>query len=364
LSEPIGILYCIDALPPTGGTEVQLAGLLERLDRSRFRPHLCTTRPDQPLRALPDDVTHLSLSVPKLFSRQAWHESRRFGAHARHHDIAIVQTFFQDATVFGLWSARLAGVPVRIASFRDLGFWREPKIEFLMRRSYPNASAFLVNSAAVRDHFVSADRLSPERFHVIPNGMDVDAFEFATDRDDPPRVVLVGNLNRPVKRADLFVQACAAVAETVPAARWQIVGDGQLRSELEALAQELGVANRVEFLGRLADVSPVLAGATVGVNCSDSEGFSNAVLEYMLAGSAVVATDVGGNRELVEDGETGLLVPVGDAEALGDRIARLIDDPGLVFRMAVRARQRVHADFAWPSSVARHEQLYLDLLGR
>lgn len=364
VKEPIDILYCIDSLPSTGGTEGQLAGLLERLDRRRFRLHLCTTRPEFPLRDLPADVAHLSLVVPKLASHATWSAFRRFARYVRDHDIKIVQTFFQDATVFGLWSARLAGVPVRLSSFRDLGFWREPRIEFLMRRSYPHATAFVVNSVAVRDHFVATDGLRSDRFRVIPNGTDIGRFPFSPQSEHPPRVVFVGNLNRQVKRADLFIRACAHTADSVPEASWQIVGDGELRPSLEALAAELGVSDRVAFLGRRSDIARILAGAAVGVNCSDSEGFSNAVLEYMLAGCAVVATDIGGNRELVGDEEFGSLVPVGDACALGDAVARLLGQPGLADGIRARARAFVEQEYGWDRAVDHHEKLYLELLRR
>lgn len=364
MSDRLGILYVIDALPPTGGTEQQLAGLLERLDRDRIAPHVATLRPEQPLRPLPGDVPHLSLEVRKLLSGQAWRQSRRLAAYVREHRVQVVQTFFQDATVFGLWAARLAGVPVRLASFRDLGFWRTPRVEFLMRRSYPLATAFVVNSQAVRDHFTAADGLDARRFHVIPNGLDVGAFAFEPGRQEPPRVVQVGNLNRAVKRGDLFIEACREVAEQCPETRWQLVGDGELRPAYEELARELGVADRVEFLGRRGDVAAILNGAAVGVNCSDSEGFSNAVLESMLAGCAVAATDNGGNRELVTHGEDGLLVPVGDATALGEAVARLVNEPGLAERLARAARAKVEREFAWETAVARHQDLYLDLAGR
>lgn len=360
--DPIGILYCIDSLPPTGGTEQQLAGLIERLDRSCFTPHLCTLRPEQPLRPLPDDVGHLSLAVPRLLGLSALRASRQFGRYVDEHRIGVVQTFFQDATIFGLWSARLARVPGRLACFRDLGFWRTRQVEFLMRCSYPLARAFVVNSEAVRDQVARADRLPRDRFVVIPNGLDVDAFPFQPDSDTPPRVVLVGNLNRRVKRADLFIRACQLTADTCPDTRWQLVGDGELRGEYEALARDLGVADRVEFLGRRADVATILAGAAVGVNCSDSEGFSNAVLECMLAGCAVAATDVGGNRELIEPEVDGLLVPVDDAGALGAAVARLVNDPELAGRLARRARERVEQEFSWEANVRSHEELYACLL--
>ncbi len=360
---PIPILYCIDSLPPSGGTEGQLAGLLERLDRARFQPHLCTLRPEAPLRPLPTDCPHLSLDVPKLLGPAAWRESRRLARYLRDHRIQVVQTFFQDATVFGIWTARLAGVPVRLISFRDLGFWRERKIEFLMRRTYPLATAFVVNSQAVRDHFTTVDGLDARRFHIIGNGLDTDRIPFHADPDTPPRVVLVGNLNRAVKRADLFVRAAALARPRCPDARWQLIGDGHLRPGLEALAQELGVADRVDFLGRQDNVADCLRGAAVGVNCSDSEGFSNAVLEYMLAGCAVVATAIGGNSELVRDGVDGRLVPVGDADALAAAVAGVLGDPEGRRQMVVTARRRVEEEYAWVSCVGRTEGLYGEFLG-
>ncbi len=358
----IPVLYCIDSLPASGGTEGQLAGLLERLDRSRFRPHLCTLRPRIPVRKLPGDCPHLALDVPRLLAPGALAASRRLAAYLREQRIEVVQTFFQDATVFGIWTARRAGVPLRLISMRDLGFWRTPRTQFLMRRTYPLAAGFVVNSTAVRDHFSSADNLAVSRFHVIGNGLDTGSVAYHPEVAPPPRVVLVGNLNRPVKRADLFLRAAALARDRCPGVRWQLIGDGQLRGELEAQARALGVADDVDFLGRRDDVAACLRGAAVGVNCSDSEGFSNAVLEYMLAGCAVVATDVGGNAELIRDGVDGRLVPVDDAGALADAVVELCRDPARARTFTDAARRRVEHDFGWDRCVERTEALYLSLL--
>jgi glycosyltransferase involved in cell wall biosynthesis len=177
-------------------------------------------------------------------------------------------------------------------------------------------------------------------------------------------VILVGNLNRPVKRADLFLRAAARVAQRHPELCWQVVGDGELRPGLEKLAHELGLEARVEFLGRRSDVPDLLAEAAISVNCSDSEGFSNAVLESMLAGCAVVGTDNGGNGDLITHGETGMLVPTGDAEALATAICGLIDAPDQRRRLVERARQHVAAEFDWERAVAAHQDLYARLLTR
>jgi glycosyltransferase involved in cell wall biosynthesis len=359
---PVRILYGIDNLG-LGGTETQLTGLIDRLDRARFEPHLVTLRRTDP-GLIPARCPHLQLEVSRLYGVGATVQFWRLIRYLRRHRIQIVHTFFQDSTVFCTSAACLAGVPVRLASFRDLGFWRTPFRQFLMRRVYPRMSGFLANSSAVRDHFCRTDLLDPEAVRVIPNGIDPDAFPFQADPREPPAVGIVANLNRRVKRIDLFIEAAARVAAGRPDVVWHVVGDGQMRPEFEQQARSLGLGDRIRFVGRIADVSGYIGRLDVGVNCSDSEGFSNAVLEYMLRGCAVVATDVGGNSEMIESGKTGILVPRGDASALARAIEGLLADPADRVEMARRAREDIARRFNWDVTVGAHEELYAGFLGR
>ena len=355
--DPIGILYCIDRLD-RGGTELQLAGLIRRLDRSRFRPHLCTLRGGGDLIDSVDAET-TDLGLGSLLRPGGIRGIGRLADHLKRNDIAVVQTFFQDSAVVGMLAARRAGVPVRIISLRDLGFWRTPAWEFLMRRIHPLATGFLANSGAIRDHFAGRDGLALPRFRVIPNGIDPAAVPFIDHAGDAePAVVLVGNLNREVKRPDIFLDAAARLAADHPEATWHLVGEGRLRPGLERRVAREGLAGRVRFHGAVVDVGPLLASFAVGVNCSDSEGFANAVLEYMLAGCAVAATAVGGTTEAVRDGETGLLVPPGDGGALAAAIGRLLDDPAARSAMARRARAAATDGFGWDRCVAAHQEYY------
>jgi glycosyltransferase involved in cell wall biosynthesis len=137
-----------------------------------------------------------------------------------------------------------------------------------------------------------------------------------------------------------------------------LVGDGRFREALIAHARAAGIADRVRFSGGLADVRPALAAADVFVQASDEEGLPVAVLEAMAMGVPVVATDVGGTREAVNDGVTGLLVPARDAAALAAAVVRLMDDSGLAARFGTFGRKRVAEEFSSDRELALTEDVY------
>jgi len=350
------ILYCIDNIQ-RGGTETQLLGLVNRLDRERFQPSLCTLLPSSPLlgevRAPHVEIGGGQLVGPAGVRRVKW-----LAAWMKEQKIDVVQTQFQDSTVVGVTAARMAGVPVRLISFRDMGFWRRPVTEFLMRRTYPMATGFLANATAVKQDVCRRDRLDRSRFQVIPNGIEVGDYQYVEHLESEVSVGIVGNLNRRVKRQDLFLRAAARLTHRFPDVVWHVIGDGEYLEEYKALAEELGIAEKTVFAGRVEDVSSYLGKLAVGVLCSDSEGLSNAVLEYMLRGCAVVATAVGGNLEAVRDGETGLLVPPGNDVALASAIGRYLEQKTLRLTLAMRARAEVEQKFGWESCVAAHQDHY------
>jgi L-malate glycosyltransferase len=353
---PDKVLYLIDSIS-RGGTESQLVGLINRLDRRAFSPFLCTLRPSDAFIA-EADCPRLELAVPRLISPRGSVKLHRLVRRLGHEGIAVVQTFFQDSTVFGMAAARLARVPVRLVAFRDLGFWRNPIQEFMMRRAYPMATGFLANSQAVKDCACARDRLDSSRFRVIYNGVDVEQYRWVEHLERDIAVGIVGNINRSVKRTDLFLRAAARVSAQHPEVTWHLIGDGDLRPGCEALATKLGFRGRTVFAGPVVDVPQYLQRIAIGVICSDSEGFSNAILEYMLSGCAVIATAVGGNLEAVQDGRTGLLVPAGDELALAQAIGHLVEKKALRLALAREARNMAERNFSWDRCVADHEECY------
>jgi glycosyltransferase involved in cell wall biosynthesis len=148
------------------------------------------------------------------------------------------------------------------------------------------------------------------------------------------------------------------VCDRFPHVVFEVAGDGEQRGELERLHAKLGLGERFILRGSVADVPGFLRTLDVAVLPSHSEGMSNALLEYLAAGRAVVATAVGANPALVRDGESGLLVPPGDDAALADAMIRLLEDPALAVRLGVAARRRVAAEYSRDAMRKRFEDFY------
>lgn len=358
--QPVKVLYCIDNLL-RGGTELQLIGLIERLDPQEYTPYLLTIRPSDPA-LTPPNCKHLAWHVPRLFSLAGIIALIKLIRFLRHEKISIVQTFFQDSTLFAGAAAHIARVPVRIACFRDLGFWHNRKQAIVLKQIYKRMSGFICNAEIVREHFAKHFDIDRNKMQILRNGINVKALAYIDHSQTCATVGIVGNMTRQVKRTDLFIKAAAIVNKTHPEMTWHIIGDGQMRSELETLAQALAVFDKIHFAGRVNDVAGYLEKLDIGIICSDSEGLSNALLEYMFKGVATVATDVGGNPELIEHERTGLLVPPNNEQALANAIIRLIEDAPLKNKLAQAARQKAEAEYSWEKCMAAHHQYYSKLL--
>jgi glycosyltransferase involved in cell wall biosynthesis len=358
--QPVRVLYCIEAMLH-GGTEKQLAALIRGLDRRRFEPLLCTLKPSaMDLRALRCPTIELGF---RTFGSPAaaWclARLRRFIVE---HRVDVVQTFFQDPTLLGGLSSVRSGVRARIATFRDLGFWRTPAKVAQLRAVYPLFHGFLANSAAVARRVHEQDGIPLERFEVIPNGVIVcPPGERAPN--PVPVVGVVANLDRPVKRVDLFLHAAKLVHQARGGVEFVIVGDGHLRSALHDQARQLGLGPSVRFVGSTTDVASHVCRFDVGVLCSDSEGLSNAILEYMACGVPSIVRDVGGNRDVVTHGENGLLVDSDHPAAIAGAIIELLSDAARRNSMARQARATA-ARFSPDACIRRHEQYYERLLDR
>jgi glycosyltransferase involved in cell wall biosynthesis len=351
---PLRILYLIDVLHVFGGTERQLRELITRMDRSRFAPSLVALYSAD----MPHEAELGGMGCPvrciglrRLLGAQGLRVVLQLAAEIRRERIALVHTFFPDASIVGTVAGRLAGARVVIGR-RDLGYWYTPRYLSVLRVLQRFAHAYLVNARAVQAAVSAHERVDPARIEVVYNGFfDPPAGPSRLTLADlgfPPDAKLVGvvaNL-REVKRLDRFVEMAAAIRD--PRARFLIVGYGELHDALLAQAQRAGLDGRLRIMRTIHDVLEVVKLFRVGVLTSESEGLSNTLVEYGLAGVPAVAFDVGGNREVLEHGATGFLVPPFDVAAFARRVEDLLADDELRQRVGARARQVCTQRFAGP----------------
>lgn len=360
-ADPVRVCFMIDRLT-RAGTESQLLALIRELDRSKVRPSLVLLDGEDDLsRALePADCPVLRLGVRKLVGAGAVRAAGRLRAFWKESRPDVLQVYFLDSAYFGVPLARLSGIKRVLRVRNNLGYWVTRKHRVLGRMLRPLVDATLTNTDAGKAALVEGEGLSPERVVVLENGVDTARFNRFLYPDTSKRRVRVGcvaNL-RPVKNIDGLMRAAKAALERFPQLVFEVAGDGEQREELERLHAELGLGDRFVLRGSVPDAAAFLRTVDIAVLPSHSEGMSNALLEYMSAGRAVIATDVGANARLVRDGKDGLIVPAGDAAALVEAIGKLLEDPLRAAGYGASARKRAEADFSRATMCRRFEEYY------
>lgn len=379
-AEPIGLLQFLTSFS-FGGTERQVITLMRGLDRSRFEPRFaCLKQWGQFLGEIEQQRIPVSeYRITNLYRPGTLWQMTRFARDMRQR-IQIVHSYNFYGNVFAVPAARLAGVPVVIASIRDLGVDVTPAKMYLHKMVCRLADRIVVNAEAIREWLI-AQGMQAEKITVIRNGIDLSHFGRPVDGtkvrlelglpEEAPIVLLLGRLT-PEKGIDTFLEAAAVVNKRCPDARFIIVGElfnpggndstggeGNYRDLLMQKAGQLGIASRVVFTGYRSDIPELLALARLSVSASHSEGLSNVLMESMAAGVPVVATAVGGSPEVVgEDGAAGLLVPPRDAAALAQAMCGLLEDTELADRMGRAARSRMTELFSIERMVRETERLY------
>lgn len=372
------VLHLIDSFNK-GGSESQAVQLVRLLKRTgRYRVLVACLDKSGTLRT---DIECLDLGeipeykLTRFYNLRALRQLRRFAAHLKRQHVSILQAHDFYTNVFGMWAGAMTGVPVRIAARRESTGIRPASKRALERFSYGVATRVVANCEEVRRQ-LTQEGVSAKKIEVIYNGVDLSrvrrpcpanrsaiAASFGLPTDPGRRFVsIVANLRLPVKDHATFLRAARTISEVAPLATFVIAGEGELLNSTRLLAKELGITKQTFFLGACDRVAELLSITEIGVLSSLYEGFPNAVLEYMAAGCPVVATDVGGVREVVVDGETGYLVEARDHEAMARQILRLLDAPQRARAMGIRGQQIVQQRFSSEAQVKATTDLYEQLL--
>lgn len=356
-----------------GGTGNHFLEMMKRWNLDRWRPEIVaglerTSRVD-PL--VP--VTHLPEEPVSAYPMFQMLQLRRLWRLMRSRRPEILHTYFFWPVIYGR-ILKAAGLVSRLVENReDTGFgWGRHEYALLRwTRSVPDR--VICVSEAVRRIAEEREGLNRDQTVVIRNGVppapEVDSRKVSELRsryeiqEGVPVVGMVANLNREVKGGERFLAVASRVAKEIPEVRFLVVGLGGGADPIRREARRLGVDSRISFTGYTEDVATHYELMDVSILTSRTEGLSISLLESMSHGLPVVATRVGGNPEVVAQGETGWLVPVEDIDAFAGRVVTLLEDDALRDRMGEEAKRRVASRFDIDEVAMRYESLYSDVLG-
>lgn len=358
-----------------GGTERQAVELLNRLDEERFDVRLAVLGWRGPLR---DQIAARFPSAPEFpltsfYNTNAVKQLLRLREMMIEERIAVLHAHDFYAGVLGATAARLSGTKV-IAAQRHLRLSDRRLHDWGTRYIHKLAHRVLVNAEGIRDHILEMGSAGPEKIVVIHNGLNAPA-DVRSLRERRREALLaelglgagtkiIGSVAglKPVKGHRYLLEAAARVMKTDTRVHLVLVGEGELRDEISAQAAHLGIGARTHLLGHREDSAQLAAAFDLAVLASLHEGLPNAVMEAMAVGSPVVATAVGGVLELIEDGETGYLVPPANARAMARRIEFALSHGDQSDLIAMRGRRFIIEGFGMERMVAAVERLYDEVI--
>lgn len=372
--KPLHILYLIDEIKVRGGTEKHLFELASGMAEAGFRVSVFTLAEGGYASAFKNNskIEYQCIDVEKIYDLKGLLGIYRINQFIRQQQVNVLQTFHTASDLVGPIAAYFSFHKLKVlSSRRDLGYTKSSRHVKMQRYINHFIDGVLGNSSAVKRAVVLQENYPDEHINVIYNGIDTKPFQFdSTERKcnrdlmgfDKETILIgsVGNI-RPVKGYDVLVESAAIVCRKFPAVQFLHVGEGELKAQLEDRCNALGIDNNFHFLGATDNVPGFLSVLDIYVQPSRSEGMSNAILEAMAARLPVVATDVGGNPDLIEHCVTGLLTPVENCEALAERLIQLITQPQTRSELAERASQRVHDEFRMSCMIENYKRTYIEL---
>lgn len=396
MNKKLTVAYFIDSINSISGTEKQLLSIIANLNKDEYNVILiCLRKPIALFDCKVKNFKYVVLNVENLLSFRSIFILIKTARYLRRNCVDIVQSFFIDGNIFGTICAKLANVKLIIGSRRDMGFWYNKRLIVLFRIINLFVGALIVNSCAIKLNTARREIINSKKIHVIYNGVDIIQSssnlynvthsrnecteigdfkvgkQYQSDVNQKHNIICFGkhvvnigiaaNFSRRVKRVDIFIRAAKLVLDHFQEVEFVIAGGGYLEKELKSLAVELAINDKVHFVGVQADIYALIKNWHIGVITSDSEGFCNAIIEYMVAGLPVVATDVGGNPELVENNLSGFLVPPNDPVALSNKLLTLIKDSDLRNKMGNRGRTIVQDNYLWSKIIVDIDKTYKKL---
>ena len=374
MKNKIKLTYIIDVLDTNlAGTENQLIKMINGVDKGRFAVELICFSDHPWFEANKESLACSTkiFSIARFKKPATYLEFFKLVNYLRSSKPDVVHTFFPVGNIVGVLASRLAGVKVIISSRRDYGEWMSLRYLFFTKLANRFATRIIANSNAVKELTLEKEGPGKDRVGVIYNGIDPD-FCRGLARDNglkkrlniPEGNLVVGIVAnfRPMKHHHTFLQAAHEVLKARHDVTFILIGRGPLMSEMERLANELKISKNVLFLGSQSKVLPYLSIMDIGVNCSEGEGLSNAVMEYMCAGIPCVVSRAGGNPDLIQDGVNGRTFDIDDYKTLASVMLMLFEDAGVRSRFTAEARRKIEREMSLEVILSRYESLYSGLI--
>jgi sugar transferase (PEP-CTERM/EpsH1 system associated) len=354
----VHVCHVVLSLEP-GGLENGVVNVVNGLNREEFQSSVCCLQRagEFAARMRPD----VRVSVMGLRPGNDPVMPLRLARYLRTARVDVVHTRNAEPFFYGFLAARMARIPVVIHSEHGRTFPERPLRAMAQRLLLRHVDAAFAVSGQLRADLVRELRLDGDRIEVIYNGVDTGSFcpPDVAARPAGSARLRIGSVGRlvPVKNYSLLLRAFARLPRQL-ACQLVLIGEGPERAALERLAGELEIRGDVQFTGHRDDVPELLRGLDVFVLPSVSEGMSNTLLEAMATGIAVLASDVGGNSEIIEGERSGLLFRSGDIEGAAAQLRRLIESSELRRSLGRGGAERVRQTFSMEAMLQRYEALY------
>ncbi len=373
----IRILFLADQLTDSkGGTEQHLSFLLSHLPRDRYEVHFVLVRDtgfyDPALYPVPLTI----LAVDSLFSSDGLRSAvRQLVDLIRKNQIDVVHTFFPDSELIAMLAARKDRTSVVVATRRNMGFRHTRASLWRTRLTNRFISYFLANCQSIKKHIAQLEWIPECKIDVIPNPVPRKRIEQGLQQSvskqdfgikDEEQVVGIVATISPVKDHETFLRAAKMVIARCPRTKFLMVGlkDQETSKRLESLISKIKLSSSVVYAGAFDNPIPLVKLFDVGVLSSKSEGLSNSLIEYAAVGVPMVATDVGGNSEVVVHGHTGFLVPPSSPEPMAEKISELLLNKDLRESFGENAKKLVFEKFEEGSVISAYEKYHRKIINR
>ncbi|UCC95032.1 MAG: glycosyltransferase [Candidatus Omnitrophota bacterium] len=368
------ILLLIDTIYTLrGGAERQILEFCKNIEKSKYRIIVgCLSDKD----ALLDTVGHhvaktVSFGVRRIYSLFGVLQGLKFKRFLHQEKVDILVTYHFGSDIWGTIFGRLAHIPVIISNRRDAGFWRKRYHAWAYKAVNRWVTKIIAVSDAVKEVVMNQEHVARDKLEVIHNGIDERRFAIQTDTNaikqalglaSSSKVVgCVGNI-RPIKGHIYLVEAARDILKALNDTHFLFIGEDLSGESLHLRVNSFPLSKNIHFLGKRDDIPELLGIMDVCVLPSLSEGLSNTLLEYLAAGKPVVATDAGGNAEVIQNNVNGLLVKKADAKDLATKVLSLLQDSKKAQQLGVHAKECTRAHFSIGRMVKHYQTLFDGLM--